>query len=249
DREAIQALAEELVKHGLKELTPDLYKAVSWFTWAKKGMELFKDFVFDPWLEGQQMETYAARRDEGSEPADAFASGFGWGHTRERVLKQLEREGFNMKILWVNGEKGKLSPAWEAHLERFVIASFEHEYARKLISRAGKQARAELIALDTHVVELVQQRAPAKPTAIHVVAGTYGANCAGFANGKYRAAVGHGNVTGNLAAQCDGKSDCTYKVVWQTISDPAFGCAKDYVAEWRCDGDSTIHKASAGPEA
>ena len=68
------ALAEELVKYGLKELTPDLYKAVSWFTWAKKGMELFKDFVFDPWLEGQQMETYAARRDEGSEPADAFVA-------------------------------------------------------------------------------------------------------------------------------------------------------------------------------
>jgi len=38
------------------------------------------------------------------------------------------------------------------------------------------------------------------------------------------------------------ETSCTY-------TDPAFGCAKDYVAEWQCGSDPTVRQARAFPEA
>ena len=74
---------------------------------------------------------------------------------------------------------------------------------------------------------------------IQIVAGTYGANC-----GRPR-----GNVSAHLAATCGGRAPCTYRVDYHVIGDPAVGCQKDYVAEWTCAGDPTLHRAAAGPEA
>jgi hypothetical protein len=45
---------------------------------------------------------------------------------------------------------------------------------------------------------------------IHVVAGTYGGNCKAPC----------GNVTNHLAAACNGRSDCNYKVDYTVIGDP-----------------------------
>jgi hypothetical protein len=79
----------------------------------------------------------------------------------------------------------------------------------------------------------------AKPSSskvgIQVIAGTYGENC--------RAA--HGNVTPRLAAACDGKASCTYKVDVNVLGDPAPNCAKDYIAEWTCGESSTVNKVKA----
>jgi len=74
---------------------------------------------------------------------------------------------------------------------------------------------------------------------IRVVAGTYGQNCG----------TSHGNKTSHLANACNNKTLCDYVVDYTVIGDPAVGCAKDYVAEWRCGNDSTVHRASAPPEA
>lgn len=74
---------------------------------------------------------------------------------------------------------------------------------------------------------------------IRVISGTYGQNCG----------TGHGNKTDHLASQCNGKSFCDYRIDHTVIGDPAFGCSKEYIAEWRCgSGDlkSTKAKAEAG---
>ena len=55
----------------------DLEKALGWFMWVKKGMEIFKDFVFDPWLEKEQVETYIDKRKQDLPPEEAFAALFG----------------------------------------------------------------------------------------------------------------------------------------------------------------------------
>ena len=52
---------------------------------------------------------------------------------------------------------------------------------------------------------------------IRVVAGTYGGNCQ----------APHGNKTEHLAAACNGRTDCTYKIDYTVIGDPAVGCGKD----------------------
>jgi hypothetical protein len=74
---------------------------------------------------------------------------------------------------------------------------------------------------------------------IIVVAGTYGKNCN----------AGYGNKTDHLARSCNDRKRCEYIIDYQVIGDPAVGCGKDYIAEWRCGNDSTIHRTSASPEA
>jgi hypothetical protein len=75
---------------------------------------------------------------------------------------------------------------------------------------------------------------------ISVVAGTYGGNVG----------APHGNVSSALARACDSRNGnpnpCTYAVDYTQIGDPAPGLAKDYVAEWMCDG---VKRATAVPEA
>jgi hypothetical protein len=74
---------------------------------------------------------------------------------------------------------------------------------------------------------------------IEVASATYGGNCG---------APG-GNDTTNVAAACEGKRDCVYRVDYHVIGDPTFGCAKDYVVQWRCHGSPDAHEARAAPEA
>jgi len=71
---------------------------------------------------------------------------------------------------------------------------------------------------------------------IQVEAGTYGGNCSG---------VTRGNVTEHLAATCNGQMVCDYSVDHNVIGDPAYGCRKQYVAEWKCGQGSGIHRADA----
>ena len=77
------------------------------------------------------------------------------------------------------------------------------------------------------------------PGSIQVVAATYGGNC-----GQPR-----GNVSGYLAAACDGLRHCGYKVDYRVIGDPAYGCSKTYVAEWTCPGSPQILRVQALAEA
>src|SRR5262245_43674606 len=88
-------------------------------------------------------------------------------------------------------------------------------------------------------VEAPPPAVPAGPALIQVVAGSYGANCK----------TPHGNKTDHLRQACDGRQSCSYRVDHTVIGDPAYGCAKDYVAEWRCGADAAVRKASAPPEA
>ena len=86
---------------------------------------------------------------------------------------------------------------------------------------------------------LMAESVLAQNQAIRVVAGTYGGNCN----------APQGNKTEHLAAACNGRADCTYKVDYTVIGDPAVGCGKDYVAVWRCGGSREVRRAVASPEA
>ncbi len=76
-------------------------------------------------------------------------------------------------------------------------------------------------------------------SSIRVVAGTYGRNCG----------AQYGNVTDHIAAACDGRSTCEYAIFTGAIGDPAYGCRKDYVAEWQCGTNPERFSVAAGPEA
>ncbi|MBI3073186.1 MAG: hypothetical protein HYY84_13820 [Deltaproteobacteria bacterium] len=88
---------------------------------------------------------------------------------------------------------------------------------------------------------------------IEVLTASYGANCPArgsrSASGR-RTMVPQGNQTRNLAAECNGKTSCAYVVDIARIGDPSVGCAKDYLAKYRCasygDVKSVLIPAEAG---
>lgn len=85
-----------------------------------------------------------------------------------------------------------------------------------------------------------RRRAPANPGAlVEVVSATHGGNCA----------APRGNETADLARACSGKPECQYRIDYTIIGDPAVGCGKDYVAEWRCSGSRVTRQTKATPEA
>lgn len=75
--------------------------------------------------------------------------------------------------------------------------------------------------------------------AIQVMEATYGGNCR----------VSRGNVTQHIASACNGRNSCTYTIDYTIIGDPAYGCAKDYSAQWRCGVNQKTYSAFASPEA
>jgi len=82
-----------------------------------------------------------------------------------------------------------------------------------------------------------RHHAPAPPRIV-AVTGTYGGNC--------RRPVG--NDTLALSQTCRGRDHCSYRIDTHRIGDPAFGCAKDYVARWTCSNCRT-HVTRNPPEA
>lgn len=80
---------------------------------------------------------------------------------------------------------------------------------------------------------------PQPASGIRVVHGTYGANCG----------VRQGNVTEHLRQACDGRDKCEYLIDVGAIGDPAYGCEKDYAAQWDCVGQPGHHVLTAPPEA
>jgi hypothetical protein len=61
---------------------------------------------------------------------------------------------------------------------------------------------------------------------IQVTSATYGANCGAPA----------GNATSSVGSSCNGQASCAYTVRYQTLGDPAPGCAKDFRTSWTCSG-------------
>ena len=89
------------------------------------------------------------------------------------------------------------------------------------------------------------------PNIIHVAQATYGGNCLHFTP-----AVGHANLVkiGNstIAASqfCSGTDVfCPFVVDFARLGDPAVGCEKDFVINWRCGNDQSIHQIVLGAEA
>jgi len=87
--------------------------------------------------------------------------------------------------------------------------------------------------------------APQDPNAnvIHVVDATYGLACKDFTPPSGRPnQVKVGNVTAALTSACDkAKTSCSFAVDVAQIGDPAPGCGKDFIANWRCGNDPKVH--------
>jgi hypothetical protein len=94
---------------------------------------------------------------------------------------------------------------------------------------------------------------PPDPNAsvIHVMAGTYGEVCKNFVPPPGQTnTVKFGNVTAALVSACDKvKTTCAFEVDVGQLGDPANGCPKDFIANWRCGDDQNPHRFYLPAEA
>jgi len=94
---------------------------------------------------------------------------------------------------------------------------------------------------------------PQDPTAsvIHVADATYGLACKDFVPPSGRPnLVRVGNATAALASACDkAKTACMFAVDAVQLGDPANGCGKDFIANWRCGSDQKVHQFYLTAEA
>jgi hypothetical protein len=85
-------------------------------------------------------------------------------------------------------------------------------------------------ANENYTVRLTCSSAPLTPrSTISIVSGSYGPVCGTAA----------GNHTAVLASECQGRERCDF-LVNNRFGDPAPGCPKDYIAEWRCGHNPTV---------
>jgi hypothetical protein len=66
--------------------------------------------------------------------------------------------------------------------------------------------------------------APPADSSIHIMLGTYGDNCGGRS----------GNATASVARRCEGNLNCEYPVDASQLDDPAPGCPKNFIINYRC---------------
>ena len=79
---------------------------------------------------------------------------------------------------------------------------------------------------------------------IHVVDATYGQSCKDFVppSGKPNL-VKVGNLTAGLMQRMrKAKTTCMFAVDADKLGDPANGCGKDFIANWRCGSDPKVHR-------
>jgi hypothetical protein len=162
--EGVKKLMEEGMKKVMEKFFPNLMRTVSFFSWAKTGMELFKTFVFDPAVEGMNLDRYTKARRRGDTPGEAMTATIAFGHTRLMALTRMRAEHGDQ--IFQKDSKDTLLPEWEDKLRWFTNAWFETEYqkremeeAMEALRGAAQRAQAALPSLDEEVLEILRARA------------------------------------------------------------------------------------------
>lgn len=125
------------------------------------------------------------------------------------------------------------------HEAKTDSAGFIPETTAYCVTASGIIYPIELMAVTETASNFDKTSNHKKKKGIQIVSGSYGLNCG----------ASYGNVTDHLVAACNGKCKCQYTIDYQVIGDPAVGCRKNYVAEWKCGENSKQYSVKASPEA
>ena len=151
---ALVLIKDKLQDALIKEITPDFHAWLGWITWAKAGMELYKDVVFDPMVESSQINTYIGLRKAGNEPEDAFAGVRGYGYIVERAKKEFRKQYGDGPF---QKDSNELLPAWEAQFLQFAKAGMESKYLEKVHKELLATFQARAAAAAARLPELREQ--------------------------------------------------------------------------------------------
>ena len=122
---------------------------------------------------------------------------------------------------------------------------------RRIILAAGIAVMALMLWITAADVRYWSMATNRNPNIIHVTEATYGGNCLHFAPaGGHANLVKIGNATNVASQSCSGTDVvCPFVVDFARLGDPAIGCDKDFVINWRCGTDQSVHQIELGAEA
>jgi len=163
--EAVKKVLEHGVKKVMEKFAPNLMKVSNLMSWAKTGMDLFRAFVYDPAVEGMNLDRYTQARRAGNSPEEAYdVYLIALGHMRLMAIARMREVRGNE--IFEPGSKDTLLPEWEKELVAFMRAWFETEYqkreleeARQALLAEAQRARAALPSLDEELLAMLQAQA------------------------------------------------------------------------------------------
>ncbi len=123
----------------------------------------------------------------------------------------------------------KYDADWDVSLGK----AYEEAYNKYMVAKEACERRTKAYN------EAVEKEASVNRPTILISSATYGGNCG----------VARGNVTSHIAGQCNGKSNCRYRVDHKIIGDPAIGCAKTYTVQYRCGNSPNLYQEFLTDEA
>lgn len=151
----VEKMTDDACSEIIKQQMPNFHSWMGWISWAKTGMELFKDIVWDPMVESDQMQIYINMRTLGGDSedaiADAYASLPGAPHILERGKHEFRRVYGD--LAFVEGTDDLL-PRWREKWETFVAANMERKYQEILHQRTLARFQAEAEAVQKQLPEM-----------------------------------------------------------------------------------------------
>jgi hypothetical protein len=100
-----------------------------------------------------------------------------------------------------------------------------------MIAFVGQAARSEQLMVNLH--RFLNGQRPE----VEVISASYGTNCREFpVRAPFPNLASPGNATVPTRQACNGKTECDLEVSVDRFGDPANGCGKDFLVEYRCSG-------------
>lgn len=160
---------DELVQRGY--ISRSIKGTFSFFTTAKAAMELFRDFVFDPYLMSEAVQTYYVNRERNLlEPADAIATVRAEGTIRELLLKEFEKqhgtEPFELNSLNLVDASGHVlkNDYWRREFQNFRVEFFEQAYKQRKflelkeeIEKRKNELEGEMSSLESRMDAILEE--------------------------------------------------------------------------------------------
>jgi|GEM_PF-2272709 len=160
---------DELVQRGY--ISRSIKGTLSFFTTAKAAMELFRDFVFDPYLMSEAVQTYYVNRERNLlEPADAIATVRAEGTIRELLLKEFEKqhgtEPFELNSLNLVDASGHVlkNDYWRREFQNFRVEFFEQAYKQRKflelkeeIEKRKNELEGEMPSLESRMDAILEE--------------------------------------------------------------------------------------------
>jgi len=154
DWEAFETVVIAVEMSILKKVIPALHRSLGWVSWIRTAMQLFKTFIFDPYLYSWAVDEYYQNRERLLEPDIALTTIRAEGNIRQQMLEKFREEHGDAVFEEITPSGLKLLPRWERNFDQYVIAHFENEYQKRKLQEYQSEAAEKIEYIQLRLSEL-----------------------------------------------------------------------------------------------